>query len=393
MKNNKGFSLVELIVVIAIMAILAAVAVVGFSMYIPKAQQATDKQMFSDLESALTYASLAGTFEEGEGGYIILSTEGVVNDIEKGSSLDIALTDAFGANYRNELKLAYDSWGNNYLFLGLAGESAQNVYNSTYYAVSDELMGQVKDITDAALSILDNGVGSGNSRNDMIGMFAKEGEAAGQSAFLNEIAVQYGYNSLDEVPDEALPNLLVLAVATDVTTSNNNEDYQMSETSGLIQNFALYNGYASTEQGKAEGFDVAYNTFVEEMNAATDINGVADAYKKLQAATKAENSGYNAYVAGQGKTDMEAFDSMLAGLTGSTLGNKEMTKEGLTDADFFTTGVGNSLFGAYIDSVESFVGIQTDDSFAEAMIQEGVVGFYFTFVNSEMVINNSLPIN
>ena len=42
MKNNKGFSLVELIVVIAIMAILAAVAVIGVSVYIPKAQQASD---------------------------------------------------------------------------------------------------------------------------------------------------------------------------------------------------------------------------------------------------------------------------------------------------------------------------------------------------------------
>ena len=53
MKNNKGFSLVELIVVIAIMAILAAVAVVGVSIYVPKAKQANDKQMVSDVEYAL----------------------------------------------------------------------------------------------------------------------------------------------------------------------------------------------------------------------------------------------------------------------------------------------------------------------------------------------------
>ena len=42
MKNNKGFSLVELIVVIAIMAILAAVAVVSFSVYIDRAEEASD---------------------------------------------------------------------------------------------------------------------------------------------------------------------------------------------------------------------------------------------------------------------------------------------------------------------------------------------------------------
>ena len=47
--NNKGFSLVELIVVIAIMAILAAVAVIGVSVYIPKAQQAADDQLIADI--------------------------------------------------------------------------------------------------------------------------------------------------------------------------------------------------------------------------------------------------------------------------------------------------------------------------------------------------------
>lgn len=51
-KNNKGFSLVELIVVIAIMAILAAVAVVSFSVYIQKAHDATDAEYQSNLEYA-----------------------------------------------------------------------------------------------------------------------------------------------------------------------------------------------------------------------------------------------------------------------------------------------------------------------------------------------------
>jgi prepilin-type N-terminal cleavage/methylation domain-containing protein len=49
MKNNKGFSLVELIVVIAIMAILAAVAVVSFSVYIERANDAADFEYLSHL--------------------------------------------------------------------------------------------------------------------------------------------------------------------------------------------------------------------------------------------------------------------------------------------------------------------------------------------------------
>ena len=50
MKNNKGFSLVELIVVIAIMAILAAVAVVSFNIYIQKAKEANDEEYRSNVE-------------------------------------------------------------------------------------------------------------------------------------------------------------------------------------------------------------------------------------------------------------------------------------------------------------------------------------------------------
>lgn len=49
MKNNKGFSLVELIVVIAIMAILASVAVVSYSVYIDRANEAVDREYISNV--------------------------------------------------------------------------------------------------------------------------------------------------------------------------------------------------------------------------------------------------------------------------------------------------------------------------------------------------------
>ena len=58
MKNNKGFSLVELIVVIAIMAILAAVAVVSFSIYIEKAHESNDHQYMSNVKY---FAQLSAT--------------------------------------------------------------------------------------------------------------------------------------------------------------------------------------------------------------------------------------------------------------------------------------------------------------------------------------------
>ena len=62
-KNNKGFSLVELIVVIAIMAILAAVAVVSFSVYIQKAHDATDLEYQSNVEYAANLIATEHQFE------------------------------------------------------------------------------------------------------------------------------------------------------------------------------------------------------------------------------------------------------------------------------------------------------------------------------------------
>ena len=58
MKNNKGFSLVELIVVIAIMAILAAVAIPTFASFITKAQDASNVQEVSDLVYAAELACM-----------------------------------------------------------------------------------------------------------------------------------------------------------------------------------------------------------------------------------------------------------------------------------------------------------------------------------------------
>ena len=57
MKNNSGFSLVELIVVIAIMAILAGVAVPTYTKYIAKAN---DAKVMAELDEIKTAAIAAG---------------------------------------------------------------------------------------------------------------------------------------------------------------------------------------------------------------------------------------------------------------------------------------------------------------------------------------------
>ena len=57
--KNKGFSLVELIVVIAIMAILVGVAVPVYTSYIGKANAAKDEQLLGEINSAFMVAAVA----------------------------------------------------------------------------------------------------------------------------------------------------------------------------------------------------------------------------------------------------------------------------------------------------------------------------------------------
>lgn len=55
MKSNKGFSLVELIIVIAIMAVLVGIMAPQLLKYIEKSNVAVDLDFIGQLESAMTY--------------------------------------------------------------------------------------------------------------------------------------------------------------------------------------------------------------------------------------------------------------------------------------------------------------------------------------------------
>ena len=74
--NNKGFSLVELIVVIAIMAVLIGVLAPQFLKYVEKSRQSTDVQNVQEIKSAIeVYVADTGsdadctiTIKGGDGG-------------------------------------------------------------------------------------------------------------------------------------------------------------------------------------------------------------------------------------------------------------------------------------------------------------------------------------
>jgi type IV pilus assembly protein PilA len=88
-KNNKGFSLVELIVVIAIMAVLVGVLAPQFIKYVEKSREATDIQNISSIGDSLqTYYAdhacsgtvtieLDKTYASGDAAYDVLQNAGL----------------------------------------------------------------------------------------------------------------------------------------------------------------------------------------------------------------------------------------------------------------------------------------------------------------------------
>lgn len=96
--NNKGFSLVELIIVIAIMAILIVVLAPQYLKYVERSRNSTDMQNARTLMTAVeTYAADPQSKKTIESGFVIKITQkGTDNDITTDSDGAVAqaITDA-----------------------------------------------------------------------------------------------------------------------------------------------------------------------------------------------------------------------------------------------------------------------------------------------------------
>ena len=101
MKHNKGFSLVELIVVIAIMAILVGVAVPVYSGYIDRAKETKDASFLANL----SYTTQVFAADNG----IELGALWVAPVVESGKGLTLYLKD--GTIYKGDLSELYSAIG------------------------------------------------------------------------------------------------------------------------------------------------------------------------------------------------------------------------------------------------------------------------------------------
>lgn len=96
-RNNKGFSLVELIVVMAIMAILAVTLAPRIMQYVDKARQANDRELVNNIYTAVKYALVDDTI------YATVTSAGTAN----GSNTEIFLNG--GKDHGAETPVATDN--------------------------------------------------------------------------------------------------------------------------------------------------------------------------------------------------------------------------------------------------------------------------------------------
>lgn len=101
MRNNKGFSLVELIIVIAIMAILVGVMAPQLIKYIEKTNVSSDTQLCDTVKSAVTTAVMDPTvLNDADSKSEIDAWEGwvAVSGLSTTSAVDKAIQDTLGVD-------------------------------------------------------------------------------------------------------------------------------------------------------------------------------------------------------------------------------------------------------------------------------------------------------
>lgn len=160
-KNQKGFTLVELIVVIAIAAILSGIAVPTYIAYVDEANKAADIQLASDIGYSIKVASASVGNDIQPGDYIVVGTNGTTEvtgassvgaDEDDYTQVAKAVYKSFGtlASDSTNVKLSYDKWAEE----SAAADVYDNYDGSSFQNNEEALLSDVQGVTDAFKNFL-----------------------------------------------------------------------------------------------------------------------------------------------------------------------------------------------------------------------------------------------
>ncbi|MBQ8324524.1 MAG: prepilin-type N-terminal cleavage/methylation domain-containing protein [Clostridia bacterium] len=363
--KNKGFSLVELIVVIAIMAILVGVAVPVYTSYIEKAEISKDKQLVDEVANALQiyYTANVASNPDGLAGYVVLTQKGT----EGGSYADevgaAAMQAIFGDNWADEVSLAYDDWTDDGL-LDLVLEMKENdtlgtVAGSTFLteATTEGMMDTVTKLTGIMTTqIANSALGEAVSRLDTL--------LPGNN--ITPTLEQLKIDQDDPEFSTVVSNLMVGQFAEMMTTPEGQSSpltmlcatyasaYAYAETTGddsLLKDLDTYMEGLTYDQLSKLGDEVA----LEEGGTTTNLFKDLGAMDSYVAFTGSEYAGAD----GAGSTDALAFVYMMDAV-GKVAGTYT-DKETLSDAGMYSSSAVAEQINNYANAVKVVAsGIDTD---------------------------------
>ena len=367
--NNKGFSLVELIVVIAIMAILAAVAVVGFSFYIPKAQMAGDRQTVNEVIDGIELYYYSNP--EMEKGYIKLTQTGVEADATGAAVMEAI----YGADWATKVSLQYADW---------QGTTAQVAYaNSNFAGNEGSLLGEVDRLTGALGNAIEGNTNLiGDNFNEFLGEYGMNAEsdpnAIGNAAVL--YVAQNTSKNGDAIKTTFAENAN-LEKGVDLNTIFNSLKNDVGSAAALASIYAYVEGFAQycDQQDPTLG---AVQTFHEEAvfgdttDAQAALNKIDSAFQKLAVVGEAYKL---AYVQGPGQANIEGY----IGIMGTVNDNKSVVEDNLSAEDCFTDGTVESMLQGYTEMGKLNVTTENGEIAVVFVVEDGVVNTYVYPLNWE----------
>lgn len=379
-KNQKGFTLVELIVVIAIAAILSGIAVPTYIAYIDEANKAADQQLASDVGYSIKTASKLPASAIKSGDYMVIGSDGV----DKASGLNTsggseshdansaaeAVYGDFGAlTGSTQVKLKYDKWGEE-----SAAASVYGVYkDSTFNKKESALLDDVQNVTYVFKNFIEDG-GLDAAGPGFESYMNKLG--AGTETEIANAAALYVAERTAVINGDDTVDAFVGAWKSPLTLSTAN--YQASVLS-LLNSFSAIRGSDNTSLGVMGAAAAGYamgEAMVQYLDAqsGSDKTELPSGYDSLSA-WYAEQNIYN-----EGDSSANDVFNNLSVLFASTVTNALKYNPDAVQA-YYTGGQAENDAKAYIaamSAINESSSLLSEDLSKDNMYSDGTVYNYLT---------------
>lgn len=346
LREEGGFTLVELIVVIAILGILAGVGGVAYAGYVQKANEAVDQTLYQDI----LYAGALGSYANpGVTGSVTVTTSGAYAegaDAETKGIIEQWMANAFGSDWPDTVKYRTAAYANGiYGRIPLPGQTVNltaeqqeklNAYKQSNFSDDEvELIDRINQLAQALSSKGSDGLAdkiatvetltkNKDFSNYLAGLGLsldnEEDFTAIGNAAVKYVAEKAAGMSTDEALN-SMDNLLELSkiIKGESSGTVNLEGVDVISSAALA--YGIATGYLNSDYATAE-----------EKAAAADINvgGLSSLLEYVGTASESEN--FDKYYAAEGAQDVSGYLGVLS-LINDYGGGVDITQEGVYGSD------------------------------------------------------------